>query len=224
MKLSPRLKAAADEVRCGKKIADIGTDHAHLPIYLVENGICTSAVGSDLREGPIANAKINVANAGLSDKIQLRLASGLDKVKPDEADDIIIAGMGGILISELIEKAPWLKDKEKHLVLQPQSHAEILRTYLIENGYRIERENVCEDAGRLYCVMSVYYDGDTHTYPEHYEYYGEIPACESPLAKEYLTRLSDRYVRDAGNMRCADPKRAEELYSVADAINKITAK
>jgi len=224
MKLSPRLKAAADEVRCGKKIADIGTDHAHLPIYLVENGICTSAVGSDLREGPIANAKINIANAGLSDRIQLRLASGLDKISPDEADDIIIAGMGGILISELIEKADWLKDKEKHLVLQPQSHAEILRSYLIQNGYRIEKENVCEDAGRLYCVMSVYYDGEERTYPAHYEYYGEIPACKSPLAKEYLIRLSDRYVRDAGNMRCADPKRAEELYSIADTLNSLTAK
>ena len=109
-------------------------------------------------------------------------------------------------------------------MLQPQSHAEILRRYLIANGYRIERENVCEDAGRLYCVMSVYYDGKECTYPGHYEYYGEIPSCESPLAKEYLTRLSDRYVRDAGNMRCADPERAEELYSVADALNRIIAK
>ncbi len=224
MKLSPRLKAAADFVRCGKKIADIGTDHAHLPIYLVENGICTSAVGSDLREGPIANAKINVANAGLSDRIQLRLASGLDKVSPDEADDVIIAGMGGILISELIEKAPWLKNKEKHLVLQPQSHAEILRSYLATNGYRIEKENVCEDTGRLYCVMSVYYDGDKAEYPAHYEYYGEIPSCTSPLAKEYLIRLSDRYVRDAGNMRCADPERAEELYRIADTLNRIMTK
>ena len=195
-----------------------------MPIYLVENGICTSAIGSDLREGPIANAKINIANAGLSDRIQLRLASGLDKVSPDEADDIIIAGMGGILISELIEKADWLKDKEKHLVLQPQSHAEILRSYLIQNGYRIEKENVCEDAGRLYCVMSVYYDGEERTYPANYEYYGEIPACKSPLAKEYLIRLSDRYIRDAGNMRCADPKRAEELYSIADTLNRLTAK
>ncbi len=224
MKLSPRLKAAADLVRCGKKIADIGTDHAHLPIYLVENGICTCAIGSDLREGPIANAKINVANAGFSDRIQLRLASGLDKISPDEADDVIIAGMGGILISELIEKAQWLKSSDKHLVLQPQSHAEVLRAYLIANGYRIESENVCEDAGRLYCVMSVYYDPTDRKYPEHYEYYGEIPSCESPLAKEYLLRLSDRFVRDAGNMRCADPIRAEELYSIADTLNRITAK
>ena len=115
MKLSPRLKAAADYVRCGKKIADIGTDHAHLPIYLVENGICTSAIGSDVRPGPIANAEINVKNAGFSDKISLRLASGLDKVEPDEADDISFSGMGGILIAELIEKAPWLKDGDKHL-------------------------------------------------------------------------------------------------------------
>ncbi|MBQ7007325.1 MAG: SAM-dependent methyltransferase, partial [Oscillospiraceae bacterium] len=131
MKLSPRLKAAADMVRCGKKIADIGTDHAHLPIFLVENGICVSAVASDVRPGPIANAKANVEAAGLADKIQLRLASGLDKVSPDEADDIVIAGMGGILMVQLLEVAEWLKDESKHLVLQPQSHAEILREYLI---------------------------------------------------------------------------------------------
>ena len=221
MKLSPRLKAAADYVRCGKKIADIGTDHAHLPIYLVENGICTSAIGSDVRPGPIANAEINVKNAGFSDKISLRLASGLDKVEPDEADDIIFSGMGGILIAELIEKAPWLKDGDKHLILQPQSHAEILRSYLTQNGFRIEKENICEDSGRVYCIMSVYFDGEIRTYPEWYEYYGEIPSCTNPLAKEYLLRLADRYVRDAGNMRCADPTAAEKLYSVADKLTEI---
>ncbi len=224
MKLSPRLKAAADFVRCGKKIADIGTDHAHLPIYLVENKICPCAVASDVRPGPIANAKENVKQAGLEDKISLRLASGLDMVKTDEADDIVIAGMGGILIAELIEKAPWLKDSGKHLVLQPQSHAEILREFLIKNGYYIEKEEICEDAGRLYCVMSIYFDGTVRTYPEYYEYYGEIPACKNPLAKEYLQKLADRYVRDAGSMRCAEPQRAEELYNVADKLNEILSK
>ena len=221
MKLSPRLKAAADFVRCGKKIADIGTDHAHLPIYLVENGICPCAVASDVRPGPIANAKENVEQAGFEDKISLRLASGLDKVNPDEADDVIIAGMGGILIAELVEKAPWLKSTEKHLVLQPQSHAEILRSFLTSNGYYIDKEEICEDAGRLYCVMSVYYCDEERVYPKHYEYYGEISKCTNPLAKEYLLKLSERYVRDANNMRCADPARAEELYSIADTLNEI---
>lgn len=224
MKLSPRLKAAADFVRCGKKIADIGTDHAHLPIYLVEKEICPCAVASDVRPGPIANAKENVIQAGLEDKISLRLASGLDKVSPDDAEDIIIAGMGGILIAELIEKAPWLKDSEKHLVLQPQSHAEILRDFLIKNGYRIEKEEICEDSGRLYCVMSVYFGSADRTYPECYEYYGEIPKCKNPLAEEYLQRLADRYIRDAGNMRCAEPQRAEDLYNVADKLNEIINK
>ena len=224
MKLSPRLKAAADFVRCGKKIADIGTDHAHLPIYLVEKGICPCAVASDVRPGPIANAKENVEQAGLEDKISLRLASGLDKVSPNEADDIVIAGMGGILIAELIEKAEWLKNSEKHLVLQPQSHAEILREFLIQHGYYIEKEEICEDAGRLYCVMSVYFGSAESTYPEYYEYYGEIPACENPLAKEYLQKLADRYVRDAGSMRCAEPQRAEVLYNVADKLNEILNK
>ena len=221
MKLSPRLKAAADEVRCGKKIADIGTDHAHLPIYLVENGICVSAVASDVRPGPIANAKANVEAAGFEDKIQLRLASGLDQVQPDEADDVVIAGMGGILIAELVEKAEWLKDKEKHLVLQPQSHAEILRDFLIKNGFCIEKETVCEDAGRLYCVMSVYYCGDKREYPPYYEYYGEIPACETALKETYLSNLAARFVRDASSMRCADPQRAEMLYAVAEQLEKL---
>lgn len=224
MKLSPRLKAAADMVRCGKKIADIGTDHAHLPIYLAENGICTEAVASDVRPGPIANAKINIENAGLSDRISTRLASGLDKVAPDEADDIIIAGMGGILIAELLEKAEWLKDKNKHLVLQPQSHAEVLREFLIKNGYRIEKEEICEDAGRIYCVMSVYFDGKEAAYPKWYAYYGEIPSSSSPLAREYLMRLADRYARDAGNMRCAEPQRANELYEIADTLTEIISK
>lgn len=221
MKLSPRLKAAADMVRCGKKIADIGTDHAHLPIFLVENGICVSAVASDVRTGPIANAKANVEAAGLADKISLRLASGLDKVNPDEADDIVIAGMGGILIAQLLEKAEWLKSKEKHLVLQPQSHSEILREFLVKNGFFIEEETVCEDAGRLYCVMSVYYCGEEREYPPYYEYYGEIPACKTTLAVTYLSNLAARFVRDASSMRCADPERAELLYMVAEQLEKL---
>ncbi len=208
-------------VRCGKKIADIGTDHAHLPIYLVENGICVSAVASDVRPGPVANAKANVEAAGLEDKISLRLASGLDKVSSDEADDVIIAGMGGILIAQLVEKAEWLKDKTKHLVLQPQSHPEVLREFLVSNGYYIEKEVVCEDAGRLYCAMSVYYSGEVREYPPHYGYYGEIPQCKTDLAGTYLSNLAFRLSRDADSMRCADPTRAELLYSVSEQIEKI---
>ena len=135
----------------------------------------------------------------------------------------MIAGMGGILISDIIQQSPETVQGAKHLILQPQSHAEILRSYLTQNGFRIEKENICEDSGRVYCIMSVYFDGESREYPEWYEYYGEIPSCTNPLAKEYLLKLSDRYVRDAGNMRCADPIKAEELYRVADTLNKITA-
>ncbi len=208
-------------VRRGKSMADIGTDHAYLPVYLAENGISDKIIAADLRVGPLENARQSVAEAELEDKISLRLSDGLKAFSPDEVDEIAIAGMGGILIAQIMEQAPWLKDSEKHLVLQPMSHPEVLREFLISNGYKITEETVCEDSGKLYCVMSVAYGAEITQYPEHYDYYGEIPSCKEDLAKEYLSRLSFRLSRDADSMRCADPVRADKLYSVSEKIEDI---
>ena len=132
IKLDTRLKLAADEVRPGKKLVDIGTDHAYLPAFLVENGICTEAIAADIGKGPLENAKKVVSvSKDLNEKITLRLSDGLKEIRPDEAEDIVIAGMGGILISEILTSAPWVKDETKRLILQPMSHAEdvILPSY-----------------------------------------------------------------------------------------------
>ncbi len=219
--LSPRLMAVANLIRRGTRVADIGTDHAYLPVYLAERGISERIIASDLRVGPIENAKQNVEAAGLEDKISLRLSDGLQAFFCDEVDEISVAGMGGILIAQIIEQAPWLKDSSKHLVLQPMSHAEILREFLINNCYKIIEETVCEDSGKLYCVMSVVYSGEKADYAQHYEYYGEIPSCREPLAKEYLSRLGFRLSRDADSMRCQDPVRADKLYSVSEKLEDI---
>ncbi len=219
--LSPRLMAVANFIRHGKRVADIGTDHAYLPVYLAEKGISDCIIAADLRVGPLENARQNVEAAGLEEKISLRLSDGLQAFSACEVDEISIAGMGGILIAQIMEQAPWLKDSEKHLVLQPMSHPEVLREFLISNGYKITEETVCEDSGKLYCVMSVIYSGEKAEYPKHYEYYGEIPFCKQALAKEYLSRLGFRLSRDADSMRCADPVRADKLYSVSDKIEDI---
>ncbi len=219
--LSPRLEAVASLVRRGRRVADIGTDHAYLPVCLVQSGVTDFAIAADLRKGPLENAKKAVEEAGLEDKITLRLSDGLTQINPDEADEIVIAGMGGILIAQIIENAPWLQKGDKHLILQPMSHPEVLRKFLVTNGYNILCETVCEDAGKLYCVMSVEFCGEYIKRPAFYEYYGEILRCKTELANTYLSNLAFRLSRDADSMRCADPTRADKLYKVSDKINEI---
>lgn len=160
LNLKPRLKTAADMVRNGSRIADIGTDHAYLPTALILDGKIPSAIAADLRKGPLENAETTVRNYSIADKVQLRLSNGLNFVMPDEVDDIVIAGMGGILIAEILLAAPWVKDRNKRLILQPQSHSEDLRKYLFDNGFEIIEEKACFEDGKVYIAMCAEYTGE----------------------------------------------------------------
>lgn len=157
--LSPRLKTAADMVRKGVVAADIGTDHAYLPSYLVLSGICPRALACDLRKGPLENAAETLERRNIADKITLRLSDGLDELSAGEADDIIMAGMGGILIAKLLERTEWVKNKNIRLILQPMSHAEEVRLFLCNNGFDIIEERTCRDDGRIYSVICAEYSG-----------------------------------------------------------------
>ena len=109
MKLDSRLMAIANLVSKNRIFADIGTDHAYLPVYLVENGIVNRAIAADLRVGPLDNAKETVVSHNLTDKIEMRLSDGLDNFKENEAQEIAVAGMGGLLIASCVERTKWLK-------------------------------------------------------------------------------------------------------------------
>lgn len=152
--LTPRLKIIADQINKNAVLADIGTDHAHLPIYLVENGIINNAVASDIRSGPLERAKQNVEKYGFEKNISLRLASGLDGVKPDECDTISIAGMGGETIAEILNNAKWTNSKNYTLLLQPMTMISYLRKWLLQNGYEIIKETVCKEDKRRYVVIT----------------------------------------------------------------------
>ena len=158
-KLDNRLQLVADLVDRDRVLADIGTDHAYLPVALVKQGLIPSAIASDLRAGPLAHAKEAVKAAGLQEQIQLRLSDGLDKILPHEADCITMAGMGGILITQLIERAPWLRDPEKSLVLQPMTDAPLLRFFLAKNGFELLTERATFDKKHNYTVMKAVYSG-----------------------------------------------------------------
>ncbi len=186
IKLDTRLKMAAEEVREGKIVADIGTDHAYLPAFLIENNICSSAIAADIGKGPLENArKVVSTSKDLSEKIELRLSDGLKEIEADEVDDIVIAGMGGILIAEILTAAPWVKDKEKRLILQPMSHAEDVRKYLCENRFEIIKEKACTDGKHNYIIIVAEFRNKENDKDDAFYYKGLIQYDDSPDAQKY---------------------------------------
>ncbi len=153
LELSPRLQLLADWVRPGTVLADVGTDHGYLPVWLVENDRIPFAIASDLRPGPLSRGRETAAVYGVSDRVDFRLCDGLAGIAPTEADTIVIAGMGGETIASILSSAPWTADGTHTLLLQPMTRSEELRRYLLMNGYAIRREQLVEDRGMLYPVM-----------------------------------------------------------------------
>ena len=153
MELSPRLAAIAGRVPPGSRLADIGTDHAYLPAYLILEGTISSAVASDVNRGPLDRGRETARLAGVEEKIDFRLSDGLKGLGEDEADVIVIAGMGGELISRILSDAPWTKGKL--LLLQPMTAQPELRRWLNGNDYRIERETVVREGQKLYVILTV---------------------------------------------------------------------
>ena len=157
-KLSKRLSCAASFVRKGDFIADVGTDHAYLPIYLCVQGMIRGAVVSDINEGPIERATKNIAEFSCQKKIQPVLCDGLSKIGEYSPDSVFILGMGGELIVNIISAAEWVKEKKVRLVMQAMTHPEIMREYLIKNGFEIIDEAIVEDS-KIYQVTVAEYSG-----------------------------------------------------------------
>lgn len=154
LELTPRLQLLADWVPQGAKLADVGTDHGYLPVWLSLQGRLTSAIASDLRKGPLEHAKETGRTYG-AENIDYRLGNGLVGIGPEETDVIVIAGMGGENIASILEAAPWTADGAHTLLLAPHTKAEELRRYLMDHGYEILREELVYDRGTIYPIMEV---------------------------------------------------------------------
>lgn len=153
IELSPRLQTVAELVPPGTRFADVGTDHAYLPAALIQRGTISSAVASDLRKGPLDRARQTAERWGVTDRMSFRLCNGLERVRPEEAETIAIAGMGGETISAILGAAPWTKLGGRRLLLQPMSALPELRAWLQRAGYRIERERLCKEGHTIYTVI-----------------------------------------------------------------------
>lgn len=155
MKLSPRLQIIADSIIGCDTLADIGTDHASLPIYLVKKGSVKRAIASDINKGPIEIAEARISSNRLEDKIQTRLGSGLTILKQNEVNIIVIAGMGGMLIADIIEASIEVAKSAEALILQPMLDSGRLRAYLMRNGFEITDEELAKEDRKLYEVIWV---------------------------------------------------------------------
>ena len=173
MSVDNRLKKIAGMVSVGSTVADIGTDHAYLPVFLVKEGIVSKAFACDVVDGPLENARINILKSGVSG-ITVRTRDGHNAVKPFEADTFIIAGMGGDLIARILTDSPWIKNEKYELILQPMTAVEDLREYLCRNGFEITLEQAVKSQGRIYTVMKVRFCGKVTDCSPLFYFFGKL--------------------------------------------------
>ena len=175
MIINSRLLKIAETIRRGDRVADIGTDHAYLPIYLIKKGISPKVFACDVADGPLQNAKVNIDKSSV-DNIELRKGNGLNAVKPDEAETFVIAGMGGDLIIKILDASSFIKNATYEIILQPMTSVEDLRLYLCENGFFIKSESAVRSAGRIYTVIKAVYTGVKYPCEPLFYYIGALQA------------------------------------------------
>lgn len=192
LKLSARLCAVAGLVHKGFKVADIGTDHGYLPIYLVQNGISDFVYACDVRPKPLERAKAHIMEYGLEQNIKICLADGLAGINKGDADTITICGMGGKLMQNIIQLG---KDKladGMQLVLSPQSEVRDFREYLINNNIEIVSELMVKDEGKYYFLMDCIYHKENNTFLKYSEtelrYGKKLIESKTEVFKEYLDK------------------------------------
>lgn len=155
MQLSRRLSLIASMVDRTGVVADVGTDHGYIPIYLVGEGIAQTAIAMDINSGPLARAEINIKNNGLEDRISIRLSDGVKELKSGEADAIVVAGMGGQLIIKILEDGEEVFRNAGQIILSPHSDIEMVRRYLCKMEYNICDESMVIDDNKYYNVIKI---------------------------------------------------------------------
>lgn len=209
--LDNRLKAAAELCREGKTAADIGCDHAQLACFLAQNK-SRFVIASDVRDGPLEAARKTVAEQGVTN-VKVVKSDGLREI--DFADDVIICGMGGELIAEIIGGCRFLSD-DTRFILQPMTKANYLRCWLCENGFEIIEEKAAADGGFLYTVMLVKYTGERREVDEVFALTGKN------TDSEFLTRVAEKLLKNAAGMEksALHGDEAAKLRETAEIILK----
>ena len=223
MSLTPRLEAVKNAVPDCACVLDAGTDHAYVPIALVKEGRCSRAIASDINKGPLARAKNHIEKEGLPEKIETRLGSGLSVVKPGEVQAAVLAGMGGVLIAQLLEENPAVVQSVSHFVLQPMNAQDYLRHYLHKNRFCIEDEYFAAEDKKIYVILKVSHG--TETYDKECYYHIGKRLFEKyrgqPILAAYLDRRIAEYRKMVDGLRKAERRDEERIGYLEQLIKQI---
>lgn len=212
MRLSERLKAIAAMIRQDARVADIGTDHAYLPIYLIEKNRVVRVVAGEVNRGPYNAAKAAIERAERKDKIDVRLGDGLAIIKPGEVDTVVIAGMGGNTIIDILSDQPEIVASVKHLILQPMVAAAAVRRWLKENGWYISDESLVLDEGRLYEIISAMQGTMPEFEPVLFDIGPVLWAQNAPFLKLHIRQLIAQTKSAVSGMEAGDSVRDNPRY------------
>lgn len=225
MKLSERLQLIADEINKGETMADIGTDHGFLPLYLLESGKCPKAVMVDISSGSLKKAEDNCKVLHPERQYDLRLGNGIDVLQDGEVDVVVIAGMGGLLIADILD---WDLSKSrsiKRYILQPRNNVGRLRHWLAEKGFRISKESLVRE-GKFICEILTVDSGfpkskESAQYSAAYDYPDSLLTCRNHLTKEYLERKLEIEEKIYINISAHSKSAEAETISCRERINRL---
>lgn len=226
MELSKRLQAVADLVSEGQVVADVGTDHGYIPIYLLETKKCKKAIAMDINKGPLLRAKEHIAEHGLEQNIEVKLSDGVKALSVGECDCVVVAGMGGALAVKIMEEGREVFKSLREFVLQPQSELAKVRQYLWENGYCVIAEDMVLEDGKFYPMMKVK-NGSSNPYTQLELRYGrELLMQKHPILKIFLEKEMQTKEMIRGNLESESGEHIEnrkrelqeELLLVKEAL------
>lgn len=218
--LSHRMEAIVKTVSPGTVVADVGCDHAFIPIYLVKNGICPGAIAMDIAKGPLETARSNIERYGCSDKIETRLSDGLTGLKKGEAGTVIIAGMGGHLICKILKESYEVFTSVEEIILSPQSDIDIVRSYLSES-FKCIKEKMVEDEGKYYTIMK-YAPGREEPYSKEELFFGRLLIKNrDKVFLDYLEKTKEVLKRNIENIKSHSKGQDQRLKQLEKRLETV---
>lgn len=221
MQLSKRLKTIADLVPKNSRLVDVGTDHGYIPIYLNLNQPMDQCIASDINKGPLESARRNMDKYNLKN-IELRQGSGLQTVsKEDGMEVVVIAGMGGYLVQNILQADEELVKTMKRLILQPQNNIPEIRRYVHSLGFKIEREIFLEEEGKYYTVIVAVPGKESYAKAVEYEYGKYLLEESTPLYKEWLTYKLKGYKDIMDKLKGVEGEQSKSRIEELEEVSKL---